>query len=468
MTTEEIQSAAFGAAELTRAILDGQLTPFFQPIVHLGTGAVVGWEALARWMHPEFGTVLPDDFIPLAEANGLIAGIDELMLIRGLEMLASLDSRAGGSPFVSVNVSACHLGDGTLADTVLTQLHHFGLTGRRLCIEVTETAVMADLDRACAELSVLRSVGVQVAIDDFGTGNASFHYLRHLPVDHLKLDRSFMRAITENSFDASIVRGILVMARELGIDVVAEGVETEDQERLLRRLGCPLGQGYRYGRPRPVPTAETFGLGPPTALRAYPVPANEAMRVSLLHDARVLDTPPEPLFDALASRAADLCGTPRAFVALMDSDRMWNKAAYGATAGGSIPREIAVCSWTICSPSVLVVEDLLADSRFTGNTFVESEGGLRFYAGAPLVASTGTAFGTLCVFDHEPRVLSTEQIDGLAVIATQVTALLELRARLHQLDAAHKARDRAEATLSMATHGAQALPRPPRRRVGDV
>ena len=449
--------------ELQRATVEGDIVPFFQPIVHLGTGAVVGWEALARWMHPVCGVVASEEFIAVAEEHGLIGWIDEQMLVAGLEMLAATGPGSSGSPFVAVNVSARHLGDGVLADRVLAELQRLGLPGRRLCLEVTEPSSAEDLGRALAELALLRSVGVHLAIDDFGTGRVSFQHLRQLPIDRLKLDPSFIESTASSAHDTSIVRAILAMARELGIDVIAEGIETEEQERLLRRLGCPLGQGYRYGRPRPVPVCERPGEGIPTERRPYPVPSNEASRLSLLHDTRVLDTEPEPMFDAIAHSAAELCGTAFAAVALVDSDRVWNKAAHGAPASVTIPRETAVCAWTVCSPHPLVITDLVADGRFAGNPWVDRTDGLRFYAGIPLVASNGTAFGTLCVMDREPRELDTAQLDALATLAAQAAALLELRARLHQLDAAHRARDRAESALHATTTGAQALV-PGRRR----
>ncbi len=286
MGSLDIRRGTLTADDLASAVAAGDVVAFFQPIVHLGTGAVVGWETLARWLHPTFGALDGEEFIGMAEGNGLISTIDERMLVSGLEMLVALDGRSSGSPFVSVNVSVAHLGDGTLADTVLAQLQRLGLPGRRLCIEVCEPSNADDLERALAELALLRSVGVQLAIDDFGSGRASFQHLRQLPIDRLKLDDAFTHAMAVSSHDASIVRAVLAMARELGIDVVAKGIETEEQERLLRRLGCPLGQGFRYGRPRPVAVCDHPGEDTPTERRPYPVPANEAARLALLHDAR--------------------------------------------------------------------------------------------------------------------------------------------------------------------------------------
>lgn len=189
------------------------------------------------------------------------------------------------------------------------------------------------------------------------------------------------------------------------------------------------------------------------------MPSNETARLALLHDARVLDTPPEPLFDAIAQRAADLCATSYAAVSLVDSDRIWNKAAYGAPADVTIPRETAVCAWAICGPHPLVINDLVADGRFGGNPWIDRADGLRFYAGFPLVASNGTAFGTVCVMDRRPHELDETQVAGMATLAAQATALLELRARLNQLDVAHRARDRAESALNAATHGVPASSR---------
>lgn len=240
--------------ELAEAIAGGEIFPVFQPIVHLGTGAIVGWEALARWNHPQRGILDPSHFIPSAEERGMIGAIDRSMIDQSLAMLAGADQRLhlGDSPVVAVNVSGTSLGEGRTAHFVADALRRHGLPGERLTIEVTESALIADLQLAAGELRLLRAMGVRIALDDFATGHASFDYLRHLPADHLKLDRSYVEQLADMGFDVSVVRALIALAHDLGLQVIAEGIEDEVQWRILRELGCEMGQGYLFGRPADV------------------------------------------------------------------------------------------------------------------------------------------------------------------------------------------------------------------------
>ncbi|MBD0291554.1 MAG: EAL domain-containing protein, partial [Thermoleophilia bacterium] len=237
-------------AELRRAIDERELTLYYQPKERLETGDVVGVEALVRWNHPERGLLPPSEFVPLAQHTNLIRPLTLFVLEAALEQCrAWKDDRL--SLRVAVNLSARSLLDADLAVDVERLLARLDLEPDVLELEITETMIMADPARAAAILGDLNALGVRIAIDDFGTGYSSLAYLSGLPVDEIKIDRSFVAAMGENASDAAIVRSTIDLGRNLGLGVVAEGVETEDVWRALRELGCDAAQGYFLSRPVP-------------------------------------------------------------------------------------------------------------------------------------------------------------------------------------------------------------------------
>lgn len=428
--------------ELAEAIAGGEIFPVFQPIVHLGTGAVVGWEALARWNHPQHGILDPSHFIPSAEERGLIGAIDRSMIDQSLAMLAAADQRLhlGDSTVVAVNISGSSLGEGRTAHFVADALRRHGLPGERLTIEVTESALIADLQLAAGELRLLRAMGVQISLDDFATGHASFDYLRHLPADHLKLDRSYVEQLADMGFDVSVVRALIALAHDLGLQVIAEGVEDEVQWRILRELGCEMGQGYLFGRPADVVTdSASTRSGVSVAAGGFPLPANEFARAALVRDCAVMDTVPEAVFDEIAAAASDLCSTSVARVAIVGDDHVFFKAHVGNDRT-MLPRADSLAAYAVCSPEVLVVEDALTDRRFADNPSLCGNDGMRFFAAAPIIATDGLVLGVVMVIDRMPRSLTDVQRQGLAALATRAAVHLELRARLNQLEATPKRR----------------------------
>ena len=240
----------YGGA-LREALETGQLQVHYQPKQDLRTGETTGVEALVRWRHPTQGLVAPDTFIPVAEQTGLIRPLTAHVLATALEQAARW-AAAGSALHVAVNVSARSLHDGSLVDEVLHQLEETGTPPEALELELTESAVMANPEAAMAVAARLREVGVRVALDDFGTGYSSLAYLRDLPVDVLKIDRSFLQDVTTSRRNASIVRSVVDLGHNLGLRVVAEGVETTEALEFLRGLGCDLGQGFLFGRPVPA------------------------------------------------------------------------------------------------------------------------------------------------------------------------------------------------------------------------
>jgi diguanylate cyclase (GGDEF)-like protein/PAS domain S-box-containing protein len=239
--------------ELQRGLERGELRLYYQPLVSLTSGGMVGAEALIRWEHPERGLLCPDAFLPVAEESGLIVQVGAWAVGEACRRLRDWDRRNGGSSAFSlaVNLSARELTHPDVVPTVLNAVRRSALDPHRLTIEVTESTAMADRDSGFRALRELSSAGVRIAIDDFGTGYSSLDHLREMPADILKIDRSFVAGMAANSPDSALVAAAIAMGRALEMEVVAEGIETSEQVADLRELGCPLGQGFLFARPLP-------------------------------------------------------------------------------------------------------------------------------------------------------------------------------------------------------------------------
>jgi predicted signal transduction protein with EAL and GGDEF domain len=230
------------------AIARDELQLVYQPQSHVTTGAVFGFEALCRWRHPQRGQVPPDIFIPVAEENGAILHIGEWVL-----RTACREAAGWTEPLsVAVNVSAIQLHNASFPQTVHEILFQTGLKPQRLELEITETALIRDLSRALATLRQLKALGVRIAMDDFGTGYSSLSNLRAFPFDKIKIDKSFVKSIDSNGDAATIVRAVLRLGRGLGLPVLAEGVETQDELSFLNTESCDEAQGYLIGRPAKI------------------------------------------------------------------------------------------------------------------------------------------------------------------------------------------------------------------------
>ena len=253
--------------ELRHALEREELRNVYQPIVSSCGGELVGFETLVRWDHPERGVVSPADFIPIAEQTGLIVPLGRAVLQRACREAVrwqEADS-TGKAPRVSVNLSPRQVREPNLVETVCAALEESGLDPSLLSLEMTETVLIDDSEDVREALERLAALGVRLELDDFGTGYSSLAYVKRFPIDLLKIDRSFVDGLGRESGDSAIVEAVISMARALGIGVVAEGVETEEQAALLRELGCPLAQGFLFSRPLDRDAAYALVSGRPAS-----------------------------------------------------------------------------------------------------------------------------------------------------------------------------------------------------------
>ncbi len=251
------------SGELRRGLERGEVVPYYQPIVDLSSGRVIGYEVLARWLHPDRGLLPPNDFLPLAEETGLLVELGSRMLRDSLAQLAHW--RAAGYPFatctLSVNVGTRQLVDPSFYDMVVDALSETGIDADSLWLEITETALLSDVKSATVALRDLRSLGLHLSVDDFGTGYSSLTYLKRFPIEAIKIDKSFVGGLGIEAEDTSIVEAVVRLGQALGLRVVAEGIESPLQLSRLRELGCDRGQGYLFGRPRPANLIERERTG---------------------------------------------------------------------------------------------------------------------------------------------------------------------------------------------------------------
>lgn len=271
---ELVRQRALFENDLWNAVRNDEIAPYYQPLVSLSDGKPYGYEVLARWTHATRGPIPPDQFIPAAEASGAIAELTFNLLRKACREAVNVE----GEPRLSLNLSPVHLADEDLAQKLLKVLEETNFAPTRLEIELTEAALVTDLDAARDILHALREQGVTIALDNFGKGHASLLQLRQLPFDKLKIDRSFVRRLVNDAESATLVRTIIAMAKSLGLKVVAEGVETAEQGKALMGMGCDMGQGYLYGR-----ASQTIAVRP-----GEPRPQRRVAAPKLAEDAIVL------------------------------------------------------------------------------------------------------------------------------------------------------------------------------------
>src|SRR5437867_3867196 len=239
-------------SELRLALVRDELLLHFQPKIDIATGRMCSAEALVRWAHPQRGLVPPGDFIALAEERGLIVPIGRWVIQAACRQMRDWRRAGLAAPMVAVNLSARQFASDTLIDDLVGALSSHGIAPSQFEVELTESVLMADPERANQVLQQLHAMGIRISIDDFGTGYSSLSYLKRFPAQTVKIDRSFIRGLPEDKNDAAITQAVIAMAHSLGLAVVAEGVETHAQLQMLRLLGCDEAQGYLLGRPMPA------------------------------------------------------------------------------------------------------------------------------------------------------------------------------------------------------------------------
>jgi EAL domain-containing protein (putative c-di-GMP-specific phosphodiesterase class I) len=275
------------AAELRRGLTEQQLRLHYQPIISLETGQPVGVEALVRWQHPRLGLLAPAEFMATAESGDLMVPLGAWVVDEACRFAGTLRQRGSEPLTVAVNLSGRQLSHPGLVQTVQEALDAHGCHGTQLVFEVTETALVTDMGAAIASLQALTAMGAGIAIDDFGTGYSSLLYLKHLPANDLKIDRSFVSGLGVDSHDTAIVASLISMAHNLDVRCVAEGVETEGQLELLTQLGCDLAQGYLFCAAVGAGELETWLDGHPTGgvqHHRWVARSPETPRILAMHD----------------------------------------------------------------------------------------------------------------------------------------------------------------------------------------
>jgi EAL domain-containing protein (putative c-di-GMP-specific phosphodiesterase class I) len=238
--------------DLREALKEGQFELYYQPKIELLSGKLAGLEALIRWNQPGRGFISPMQFIPVAEETGLIGKIGEWVLRRVCDQIREWDLLGLPPVSIAVNLSPRQLIEGRITETISRILDETATPASRIVLEITETVMMHEIKRSASILDELRKLGLQIAIDDFGTGYSSLAYLKRLPINSIKIDRSFVRDVTTDPDDAAITNTIIIMGHNLGLKVVAEGVETQEQLEFLREHGCDEIQGFLISEPRPA------------------------------------------------------------------------------------------------------------------------------------------------------------------------------------------------------------------------
>ncbi|OOZ40222.1 hypothetical protein BOW53_08620 [Solemya pervernicosa gill symbiont] len=243
---------------IRKALTDQHFVAWYQPQYDIETNQLIGMEALARWISPDRGIISPLDFIPLAEETGLILELGEQILDQVMQQVVGWHEQGLNPGRVAINVSGKQLLNGNISATVKRLLEQNRCKVEWIEIEVTEGFVMGQGEGAIEQLQELQALGVQLSIDDFGTGYSSLAYLKQLPISKLKIDKSFVDDLPHDLDDTGITRAVIALANSLGLDVIAEGVESREQADFLLQEGCPLAQGYLYSKPLPADKITTL------------------------------------------------------------------------------------------------------------------------------------------------------------------------------------------------------------------
>ncbi len=417
-------------ADLRRGLAAEELVLLYQPQVNAHSTVMTGVEALVRWQHRDRGLLSPAIFLPMAESGPLIVELTYWVLDDAIRQGARWYHRGHELP-ISVNLSPRLLvHDGLVAD-IEQLLHRHGLPARLLTLEVTETAVLTQPDRSREVLAQLRAIGAKISLDDFGTGYTSLAMLADLPLDEIKLDRQFVSRVREHAADAAIAQAVASLGHRMRLQLVAEGVEDELTGRLIAEWGYDTVQGFLHSRP--VTAAHIDQLLADRDQPAKQLPAltliDEQDRIAATHRYLTAATDADPILRHVTTLAATALDASHAFVTLIDADQQTFLAAHGLDIV-TMPRNQSFCTYTITSPDILVIPDAATDPRFVTHPAVTDTPNMRFYAGAPLITSTGHVIGTLCIFDTAARTPTATQLTTLRALADMTMRHLESQLEL--------------------------------------
>ena len=417
---DQVVSRAELIRDLRGAVEGDQLRLLYQPQVDLPSGRMTGVEALVRWQHPDRGLVGPDQFIPVAESTGMIVAIDGWVLREACAQMAVWD-QAGLPPLqMAVNVSARRLVTGDLAAVIEGVLRETGVAAQRLEIELTETVAVDHDAQAVAAIKRVRELGVRAAIDDFGMGHSALSRLQSFPVDRLKIDKSFVASLTHDGARGSIADAMLAIGQSLGVEVVAEGVETQEHLRALRSLGCGCAQGNLFGKPLPAAQIEHLGRdavvlaplddGAPGELGAVDVEPSTVKRERLTRN--------------LLAELQRLTGLETTYLTRIDWDQGLQEITHARNTGTiDIPEGLTV-EWsdTVCRQAL---EQGVSYTQDVPTAFPDSDAaealGLQTYLSVPIVDDTGTIQGTLCGASTKRVRLGPEAIQVMERFAQLIT-----------------------------------------------
>ena len=409
------------AEDLAAALDRKQITVAYQPKVHCRTGSLVGFEVLARWMHPEEGVIEPDLFIALAEKHGLIDRLTLAVSEQALHWLAALVAEPGlprqarhilGRASISINISGLSLGSRALFERIAQRCADRGIAPQRVVLELTESAAMRDTVTALDNLTRLRLQGFHLSIDDFGTGYSSMAQLMHLPFSEIKIDRRFVSNVLHSEDSRAMVHSMVELGRNLGLGTIAEGVEDEAVLEVLRNLGCDYVQGYWIARP----------LAPGAVLPWFLTRerAREERRVAALVASGVLHADASTSrFYRLTRLVRRVFGVDAALLSFCDHERQWFKACAGIGLPAAAARD-AFCDRLLSQDALLVIEDAGVGAQLGVDVPALDGRELRFYAGHPVFLADGSQAGTLTMIDHCPRSFSAADGQRLAAFARAI------------------------------------------------
>lgn len=419
------QSAEISAADIAEALDKGMITMAYQPKVSCLNGALSGFEVLARWQHPQKGFIPPDVFIPMAEREGLI---DRLTLQVFEQALPFLQSRqktieSAWKPKLSVNVSAVSLTNENLFIAIeqLCQQHH--IEPEQLILELTETAAMDDPVKSLDTLTRLRMRGFRLSIDDFGTGFSSMLALVRMPFSEVKIDKSFVMTAANSHESRQVIKATIDLAHSLDMTITAEGIETADSLKQLQKMGCDLAQGYYIGRPMAGQQISDWLAERQHLLESQRLQSLEALNLKeVLHEKR---------FMRLTRMARQLFNTNASYIALIDTDNQWIRAAQGKLPART-KRAEAFCNLTIMQDKTLVINNVHEDPRFLQSPLVNQPPYVKFYAGCPIHSPSGEKLGTMSIIDTAPREFSEADQQLLTALAAMVDTEIAANLMLDQ------------------------------------